>query len=250
LAIAGHARVDLVADSTPLPASSGATLGVRFTLDPGWHIYWRNPGQSGGAPTVNWKAPAGVTIGDLQWTVPEIFRVAGDTTYGYRHRAMMLAPITRTAAAGDSPIALQAVVEYQICKDVCVKETARPSLMLQAGAAAPGAASAEIADARAHLPTPMPPAWKATLTSTSGELVMTIATGQRESAASFLPYQSDLIDDSAPQRVEPRPDGLVLHIKKAGPQVSGPAQIDGLLIRPGARAVEVPARRQPVAGNR
>src|SRR5262250_2054351 len=36
----------LLVDPTPAPGRV-ARVGVLFTLDPGWHVYWRNPGEAG-----------------------------------------------------------------------------------------------------------------------------------------------------------------------------------------------------------
>lgn len=245
-----HARVDLVAESAALAPAGTVTLGLRFALDDGWHIYWRNPGESGGAPAVTWNAPGTVSIGKLEWPTPIKLSAPGDTTYGYLHGVMLLANATADALAAGT-VALRPVVEYQICKDVCMKETARPALTLSIGAATPGPAAAEIAEARKYLPAPMPREWKATTTAAADELTLTIATGRRETAATFLPYQPDLIDDSAPQRAEPRADGVALHIKMRN-GAAAPASLDGLVVRPGAQAVEVHAagRRSPVAGSR
>src|SRR5690554_530925 len=32
------------------PAAQNATLGIYFEPDPEWHVYWRNPGDSGNRP--------------------------------------------------------------------------------------------------------------------------------------------------------------------------------------------------------
>ena len=43
-------------------ATPGSTVvvAVRQDIQPGWHTYWRNPGDSGGATTLDWTLPAGV----------------------------------------------------------------------------------------------------------------------------------------------------------------------------------------------
>ncbi len=39
---APRVRVELLAASGEIPRSGELWLGVRFRIDPGWHIYWRN----------------------------------------------------------------------------------------------------------------------------------------------------------------------------------------------------------------
>jgi DsbC/DsbD-like thiol-disulfide interchange protein len=62
-------------------------IGLLFELAPGWHLYWRNPGETGVAPEIALEAP-GYTVGPLAWPAPETFREADDlfTTYGYEGR--------------------------------------------------------------------------------------------------------------------------------------------------------------------
>jgi DsbC/DsbD-like thiol-disulfide interchange protein len=65
---AKHAHVELVAD----PQTTGSMLaGVHFQLEPGWHIYWINPGDSGQPPAFYWTLPLGATAGEVQWPRPE-----------------------------------------------------------------------------------------------------------------------------------------------------------------------------------
>ncbi|HUZ05694.1 MAG TPA: hypothetical protein VMU62_10075, partial [Acidobacteriaceae bacterium] len=58
-ASAEHLKVELLSDTTSVNRR-GQTfhLGLHFQLDPGWHIYWVNAGDSGLPTTVQWKLPA------------------------------------------------------------------------------------------------------------------------------------------------------------------------------------------------
>ena len=59
-----HPRLIFAAETAP----PGDTIfaGVELRMDPGWHTYWRNGGDSGGPPTIDWKLPKGVTAGEIQ----------------------------------------------------------------------------------------------------------------------------------------------------------------------------------------
>src|SRR5215469_1213783 len=55
---AKHANLELL--STPVTEGRGdILLGVHFTLEKGWHIYWINPGDSGQPPSFKWILPPG-----------------------------------------------------------------------------------------------------------------------------------------------------------------------------------------------
>src|SRR2546423_868878 len=74
----------------------GTTLWVDLHLDiaPGWHTYWRNPGDAGLPTEIAWTLPAGFTAGDIVWPVPERFVVDGLGNYGYRNSVDLLVRIT------------------------------------------------------------------------------------------------------------------------------------------------------------
>ncbi|MGB5670617.1 MAG: protein-disulfide reductase DsbD domain-containing protein, partial [Sedimenticolaceae bacterium] len=66
-------------------AIPGATLwlGLRFELIPHWHVYWRNPGDSGEAPRVDWQLPGGWRAGNIHWPTPQRIPVGPLVNYGY-----------------------------------------------------------------------------------------------------------------------------------------------------------------------
>src|SRR5438270_11367645 len=64
---ARHLTVSLVADRDSLSPDSSHTsvpphVGLLFDLEPGWHVYWTNAGDSGEPPSGKWTVPAGVTV--------------------------------------------------------------------------------------------------------------------------------------------------------------------------------------------
>lgn len=63
----------LVAETASI--APGATLWVdlRLEVKPGWHVYWRNPGDSGLPTTIDWRLPPGFSAGQILWPVPEHF---------------------------------------------------------------------------------------------------------------------------------------------------------------------------------
>src|SRR5579864_944263 len=68
---ASHARVELLAAQAAAQPGRPFQVGLHFQLEPGWHIYWINPGDSGEPPRVKWTLPAGYQAGPIQWPVPQ-----------------------------------------------------------------------------------------------------------------------------------------------------------------------------------
>jgi thiol:disulfide interchange protein DsbD len=64
----------------------------------GWHTYWQNPGDSGLPTTIEWKLPAGVTAGPIQWPAPHALPAGPLVNYGYEGEVYL--PTTLTVAPG------------------------------------------------------------------------------------------------------------------------------------------------------
>jgi thiol:disulfide interchange protein DsbD len=54
---AGDARVEaeLLVDAGALRPGQTVRVGVLFRMDPGWHVYWRNAGDSGLPTRLDWN---------------------------------------------------------------------------------------------------------------------------------------------------------------------------------------------------
>src|ERR1700750_1217569 len=65
-----HSAVRLLAGSR-----SGAVLlgGIAFQLQPGWHTYWRNPGDSGVPPCFDFSRSDNVETVTVLWPAPMKF---------------------------------------------------------------------------------------------------------------------------------------------------------------------------------
>src|SRR5208283_6238958 len=83
---------DAVSPGTPFQ------IGLRFRLAPGWHTYWRNPGDAGVAPELDLALPKGVVAGPLAWPAPQ--RVTEGPLMTYAYTGEVLLPLTVTPAPG------------------------------------------------------------------------------------------------------------------------------------------------------
>ena len=134
------AKAELVADVASVSAGKPFTVGVRLTMEPHWHTYWLNPGDSGQPISVKWNLPEGFTASNLRFPVPMRFVQPGDIVgYGYEDEVMLLATITPPAklpdSGGGAGVPLSANVRWLVCKDVCIPGKATVSLDLPIAAA-------------------------------------------------------------------------------------------------------------------
>ncbi len=102
----------------------GGTVHVALVLEhnPGWHTYWRNPGDSGEATQITWTLPEGVEAGEIIWPAPEAIPVEGIlTNYGFEDETLLVTPVSvpDTAQAGDT-LTLVADLYWLECELICI----------------------------------------------------------------------------------------------------------------------------------
>jgi len=142
-----HAEVRLIAGSAG--ASGALDLGLEFRLKPGWHIYWRAPGDAGLPPTIDWAGSANLQPPAMAWPMPERYSIFGLTTFVYGGQVVL--PIDARAADASVPVRLRAKVNYLACEKICVPYEAAFALDLAPGMSAP-VETAAIAAFRARVP--------------------------------------------------------------------------------------------------
>src|SRR6516164_8687511 len=149
-------KAELVAETASLAPASTLWVDLHLAIKPGWHVYWRNPGDSGLPTTIDWQLPAGLSAGDISWPVPERFVQSGIGNYGYAGTADLLVPITvaKEVATGGTAL-LAADASWLVCAEICIPGGAALSLSLPV-AGAPAApdpnVAALFAEARRRLP--------------------------------------------------------------------------------------------------
>jgi thiol:disulfide interchange protein DsbD len=234
-----HVEAELVAENLGLAAGGENWLALRLRPQDGWHVYWRNPGDSGLATSLGWTLPPGLTAGELQWPYPHRSQLGDIVNYGYGEEALL--PLRLTVPAdwsGASPVNLQAKAKWLVCKDICIPGSADLALSLPvAPQSTPQQADARwrdaFAKARAELPQPAPADWKVQFAARDGDFSLAVkgAHFSTGGAIEFFPYANDLVKHSAPQRLANSADaGLRLSQQLNDAFTKAPSQVDGLLV--------------------
>lgn len=155
----------LLADVTAIAPGGTFTAGVHLTMAPGWHTYWRDPGDSGLATSIRWQLPAGFVAGDIQWPTPTRIEEPGNIAVNaYRDEVLLMVPITAPPNLPDGPgdiVRLGADVSWLACEQTCIPGGARLDLELPVAVGGPPTAPANaelFAKFRARLPGPAGPA--------------------------------------------------------------------------------------------
>jgi thiol:disulfide interchange protein DsbD len=88
----------------------------------GWHTYWINPGDSGGVIDIEWTLPDGNETSDVSYPSPHKIPYPPLMTFGYEDYVIF--PLTLSLDDPNQDIPISAKIDFLICADVCIPETA------------------------------------------------------------------------------------------------------------------------------
>lgn len=142
------ATAKLVVDAPLVKRGGAVSAGVTITLPEHWHIYWKNPGDSGIVTSLEWTLPEGITAGGIEWPAPERIEMQGLVNYGYSN--IVTLPVALTPTRDDVVGEVKVKASWLVCKDICIPESAELTAMLNGNPEA----EKTIAEARAKVPQP------------------------------------------------------------------------------------------------
>jgi DsbC/DsbD-like thiol-disulfide interchange protein len=124
-----HVAVSLIAETRSIVPGQPFHLALRQQIEPGWHTYWSNPGDSGLPTTIDWTLPADFKAGPIVWPTPSRFTVGPVVDYGYQQDILL--PVTIDVPARLPPgsnVSISAHASWLVCSDTCIPEDAAVSL--------------------------------------------------------------------------------------------------------------------------
>jgi thiol:disulfide interchange protein len=116
LTAAVRTKVDLVNLTPDIRPGEKALIAMRFRCDPHFHIYWKNPGDAGQSPTVEWTEKSGATIGDFVWPGPKMLDQSGVYNFVYENETLLLMEVAIPAGAKGS-LTFKGKAEWLECDD-------------------------------------------------------------------------------------------------------------------------------------
>jgi thiol:disulfide interchange protein DsbD len=129
---ASDSRIEMLAESNSMKPGDGLLVGFKFTLNPGWHTYWENPGDAGEGASIKWNLPNDVKASEILWPGPERIPVEPLMTFGYENEVVLLTKIY-TSETTTIPVTLNARVSWYTCKEICIPQEAEVSIPINLG---------------------------------------------------------------------------------------------------------------------
>lgn len=230
----------LISSHGTIKAGEPFTIGLQFNIDPTWHTYWINPGETGIPTSLKLELPAGFTAGELQFPVPKKFitdygfdvREAG---YGYETSVVHTMTITPPSdlKPGES-ITLTGQSAFLMCDPhTCIPGKADLSITLQTGTASVTAPEKGVIDFFTNkLPKTVEAPLAVSLEGKNVVLKTTVPAGTLPVGAKlhFYPLQNLVLDAFADATVTVAGDAITISGTKHESLTAAPAEFAGLVI--------------------
>eukprot|EP00903_Cladosiphon_okamuranus_P001086 g1084.t1 len=111
------------------PMDNGSYLaGLEFLLEPGWHTYWRHPGEAGIPPQISFDGSVNVKKTDVLYPAPERYNDGFSESIVY-HDGIVL-PIWIEPETPGQPVSVSIDLFFGVCSDICVPGDATLTLEL------------------------------------------------------------------------------------------------------------------------
>jgi thiol:disulfide interchange protein len=114
----------------PVPGQA-LTLTLRLEHAPGWHTYYKDPGDAGLPTELAWDLPSGVLAGPIQWPKPISFSdPSGLKAQGYAGVALLPVALSIDKGFKEPVLRIKAKATWLACEKVCIPGSASFALEL------------------------------------------------------------------------------------------------------------------------
>ena len=211
----GKVNAQLVSDYNDVAPGQEFYVALRKVIDPKWHTYWLNPGDSGEPVQIRWDLPADLTAGEIIWPLPEAIPTGPLTNYGFEDEVYFPVPFKVSASARPGDILnVKADVFYLVCEEVCIPEDTELELTLVVGERVKDE-NWDVVIAQNIDAAPAPGPASGGVFEQEGQAVFRFADlpSGDYSESYFFPEDGSMIEHAAPQKITVTDLGLQLQTK-------------------------------------
>ncbi len=128
----------LLADTTAVEPGTTFTLGMLYKIQPDWHIYYKSPGASGFATTVQWGLPPGASVSETLYPAPIRFQSPGPVvSFGYEGEVLLMVEAQAAELPSNGQVQVTAKSRWLMCSDRCIPNSKELTLSLPVGKGKP-----------------------------------------------------------------------------------------------------------------
>lgn len=227
-----YTGVSLYADASGFAPGETRMIAIQMDVAPGWHVFWKNPGDAGLPLAVDWTLPDGFAAGSIGFPAPDYIPVGPLASFAHEGAPVFLIPVTAPGDAEPGSAAdISLLASWQTCEEICVPEAAELSFTLPVSA--PGSISPQNAPLFERAREAQPVAYQGgAVFERSGDgfsLVLPDWEGPQPSSLFFFPASEGLITPSGEQTFTPEEGALTIALEKGWTPVPDAPSLEGVL---------------------
>jgi thiol:disulfide interchange protein DsbD len=228
-----HLTLRLIAERAVVAPGDRVSVLLDEQIIPGWHTYWRNPGDAGLPTAIAWTLPAGADAGPIQWPIPVRISVGPLVDYGYLNHVALISDVhvPSTWPVGRR-FPVIAKVTWLVCLNVCIPENHTFSLHIPSAAAGSKAVGVAGLFEAARADQPTKSLWPSQLSSRDGITLLTVSLPEHDAravtAAAFFPAEGGVIDHAARQNWAIEHGALAIRAAKG--DLPTPSKFRGIVV--------------------
>ena len=208
-------RIELLTESNLIEPGDELLVGFKFSLSPGWHTYWVNPGDAGEGASIKWNLPRDVKASKILWPGPERIPVEPLMTFGYEDEVVLLTKIY-TSKNTDIPLTLNALVSWYTCKEICIPQEAEVSIPIKLGFKSPSSSNRLLKQTLENVPTPFKGTYRVQSLDDSYIIQGQFEDNKQYDSIYFFPRFYGLTDYVESQLYEKNKDSFSLQVQPSG----------------------------------
>ena len=207
--------IELLTESNSIEPGDELLVGFKFSLSPGWHTYWVNPGDAGEGASIKWNLPRDVKASKILWPGPERIPVEPLMTFGYENEVVLLTKIY-TSKNTDIPLTLNALVSWYTCKEICIPQEAEVSIPIKLGFKSPSSSNRLLKQTLENVPTPFKGTYRVQSLDDSYIIQGQFEDNKQYDSIYFFPRFYGLTDYVESQLYEKNKDSFSLQVQPSG----------------------------------
>lgn len=218
---ADHIRADIKVRAATVAPGESTDIAFVHTIEPGWHTYWVNPGDSGEPPIFDWTLADGGKAGPLSFPAPQRLPYPPLMNHGYKDNFTLLTDVTVPAdwPVGE-PYPVDVRVDWLVCEAICIPEGGTASFTIPTALETVADSTVAFTFMQAEWALPKVSDAKVTYARDGDALVISSPVGTADDAQ-FFAFQRDAIDHAAPQEIAANGEGVTITLTPGGGRLTG-----------------------------
>jgi thiol:disulfide interchange protein/DsbC/DsbD-like thiol-disulfide interchange protein len=232
-----HVTVQLISDVQAFAPGLPFWVGIYFDIEDEWHIYWRNPGDTGLGPELKWDLPPGFSVEQIMWPYPKKIIVSDLVSFAYEKEVLLMAQVIPPSDLKPGKIVSIGVnADWLICREECIPGDAELNLVLSV---VPNGFTPEpkwvdkFIRTRERLPIDRS-AWELSAYREGNTIILQADkpdnTTDLPDQVQFFPYDEQIYDYSVESKFKSDMDGFSLSLPLESLRVTEPDRVKGILL--------------------